>query len=100
MRRAYQTYVLPQRLEKMVYAGTTTIVFAVVNAAKLVPYWALGQLSPANLKAALWLLPGVIAATFAGVWLTRIIPPDLFYRLVVLALFAIPVKLVFDAIAG
>src|SRR3546814_8322223 len=33
----YQMYVVPQRLEKMAYAGTSTILFAIVNAAKLVP---------------------------------------------------------------
>ena len=37
----YQVFVLPQRLEKMVYAGTTTIMFAAINAVKLIPYWAL-----------------------------------------------------------
>jgi hypothetical protein len=28
----YQWYVLPQRLDKMIYVGTTTIFFAIVNA--------------------------------------------------------------------
>jgi hypothetical protein len=93
----YQMYVIPQRLEKMVYAGTTTILFAVVNAVKLVPYWALGQLSLENLELAAWLLPGAIAATFAGVWLVRIIPQVLFYRLVVIALFLVSLKLLADA---
>ena len=96
----YQMYVLPQRLEKMVYAGTTTILFAVVNAVKLVPYWALGQLSFDNLKLAAWLLPGAIAATFAGVWLVKIIPTSLFYRLVIIALFLVSLKLVSDAAIG
>lgn len=34
----YQTYVLPQKLPKMMFAGTSTIVFAVINLVKLVPY--------------------------------------------------------------
>jgi len=96
----YQMYVLPQRLEKLIYAGTTTILFAAVNAVKLVPYWALGQLSLANLKLAAWLLPGAIAATFAGVWLVRIVPQELFYRLVMIALFLISLKLIADAAIG
>jgi uncharacterized protein len=96
----YQMYVLPQRLDKMIYAGTTTILFAVVNAMKLIPYWALGQLSLANLKTVAVLFPFAIAATFAGVRLTRIIPPDLFYRLVIGALFLVSLKLIYDAIAG
>jgi uncharacterized membrane protein YfcA len=94
----YQMYVLPQRLDKMVYAGTTTILFAVVNAVKLVPYWALGQLSLANLKTVAALFPFAIAATFAGVRLTRIIPQDLFFRLVTGALFLVSLKLIYDAL--
>jgi len=96
----YQMYVLPQRLDKMIYAGTTTILFAVVNAVKLLPYWALGQLSLANLKTVAALFPFAIAATFVGVRLTRIIPQDLFYRLVISALFLVSLKLVYDAAAG
>ncbi|HZX88849.1 MAG TPA: sulfite exporter TauE/SafE family protein, partial [Reyranella sp.] len=63
---------------------------------KLVPYWALGQLSPANLKVTALLLPVAVAATFIGVRLTRIIPEKLFYRFVMTALFLLSVKLVID----
>jgi uncharacterized membrane protein YfcA len=96
----YQMYVLPQRLDKMIYAGTTTILFAVVNAVKIVPYWQLGQLSLANLKTVTVLFPFAIAATFVGVRLTRIIPQDLFYRLVIWALFLVSLKLIYDAIVS
>jgi uncharacterized protein len=96
----YQMYVLPQRLDKMIYAGTTTILFAVVNAVKLVPYWALGQLSLANLKTVAALFPFAIMATFAGVRLTRIIPQDLFFRLVIGALLVVSLKLIYDAAFG
>jgi uncharacterized protein len=43
------------------------------------------------------LFPFAIAATFAGVRLTRIIPQELFYRLVVTALFVVSLKLIYDA---
>ncbi|CAA0111798.1 Uncharacterised protein [Starkeya nomas] len=95
----YQMYVVPQKLPKMVYAGTTTIAFAAINAIKLVPYWALGQLNPANLKITALLLPVAIAATFAGVWLTRRLPETLFYRLIVAALFLLSLKLIYDGAA-
>lgn len=96
----YQMYVLPQRLDKMIYAGTTTILFAIVNAVKLVPYWALGQLSLANLKTVAALFPFAIAATFLGVKLTRVIPQELFYRLVIGALFLVSLKLIYDVAFG
>jgi uncharacterized protein len=96
----YQMYVLPQRLDKMIYAGTTTILFAIVNAVKLVPYWALGQLSLANLKTVAALFPFAIAATFLGVKLTRVIPQDIFFRLVIGALFLVSLKLIYDVVFG
>lgn len=96
----YQMYVLPQRLPKMVYAGTSTILFTIVNAVKLVPYWALGQLSLANLETMLILFPPAIAATFAGVHLTRRIPEKMFFRLVLTALAVVSVKLVWDGASG
>ena len=41
----YFAFVLPQRLEKMVYVATTVWFFAIVNWLKVVPYFALGQFS-------------------------------------------------------
>ncbi|MCW3782755.1 sulfite exporter TauE/SafE family protein [Defluviimonas salinarum] len=88
----YQVYVLPLRLEKAAFAGTATVFFAFVNAVKLVPYWALGQLSPANLGVAAVLMLPAVASVFAGVWLVRVIPTELFFRLVTWALLLISLK--------
>lgn len=96
----YQVYVLPLGLEKAVYAGTTTILFAYVNAIKLVPYWALGQLSPGNLKVAAVLIVPAVLAVFAGVRLVRALPAELFFRLVAWALLLVSLKLIWDALAG
>jgi hypothetical protein len=96
----FQVFVLPQQLEKIVFAGTTTILFAYVNAIKLVPYYFLGQLSLSNLKiAAALLLPSALAV-FGGVKLVRIIPHDLFFRLVTWALLLVSLKLLWDATLG
>ena len=94
----YQVYVLPQQLPKTVYAGTTTIVFAVVNAVKLVPYWALGQLSMHNLRTSAWLVPVAIAGTFAGVRLVRILPQKTYFAFVQTVLFLVSIKLIWDAL--
>ncbi len=96
----YQMYVVPQKLDKMVFAGTSTLLFAVINAAKLLPYWALGQLSFGNIKLMIWIFPIAIAATFAGFWLTKVMPQKLFYRIVMVALFVISLKLVHDGLLG
>lgn len=94
----YQVYTLPQRMDKLVFAGTTTILFAIVNLLKLGPYWAIGQLSPANLEAALFLLPPAVAATFAGFWLVKTIPQQGFFRLVYGTLFLVSLKLIYDGL--
>ncbi len=91
---------LPQRLEKLIYAGTTTILFAIVNAAKLIPYWALGQLSWSSLKAASLLLPAAVAATLAGVKLVRVLPERAFFRIVQIGLLVVSVKLTYDGAAA
>ena len=45
----YYAFVLPQRLPKMVYVGTTVMFFAAANVMKIVPYFALGQFSASGL---------------------------------------------------
>jgi uncharacterized membrane protein YfcA len=96
----YQVYTLPLGMTKAVFAGTTTIAFAIINAVKLIPYYALGQLNPGNLKvAAVLALPSIIAV-FAGVRLVRLMPEKLFFRLVVWALLLISVKLIWDGVTA
>lgn len=94
----FQMYVLPQKLEKLVFAGTSTITFAVINAAKIVPYWELNSFAAVDAKLALLVLPVGIAGTFAGAKLTRVIPDGLFFRLVQVMLLVISLKLVGDAL--
>jgi len=92
----YQVYVLPLGLPKLVFAGTSTVVFAYLNAIKLIPYWALGQFSAENLRVAVILMPVAAGAVFAGLRLVKIIPERLFFRLVAWALLLISVKLIWD----
>ncbi len=94
----YQAYVLPQKLPKMMFAGTSTIVFAVINLVKLVPYWALGQFNPGNLEVAAMLSPIAVAGALIGYKLTTVIPEKLFYRVVEAALLLISLKLIYEAL--
>ena len=96
----FQMYVLPLKLEKAVFAGTATIAFAIVNAVKLIPYYALGQLTLASLEKAAILAVPASMAVFAGVWLVKIIPEKLFFRLISWALLAISIKLIWDGAHG
>ena len=49
--------------------------------------------------AAVLTLPAVLSV-FAGVWMVRVLPTKLFFRLVVWALLAVSVKLLWDAARG
>lgn len=94
----YQMYVLPQRLEKMVYAGTTIIVFAIVNLLKLPPYWFLGQVNIGSLKTCIILTPVALFGAFAGYQLTRLLPEKIFFRFVEIALFLLSLRLLYEAL--
>lgn len=97
----YQFYVLPQRLEKLVFAGTSTILFALVNWLKLLFFWQLGQVSvQGSLLPTLLLLPVAAASTFAGAWATRHLDERVFFRLVEWMLLATSVLLLFRAWRG
>lgn len=96
----YQVYVMPQRLTPVLYAGTSTMFFAVTNALKLPPYFALGQFSGDNVGASAVLFPLAIAATFVGVWLVRRIEARRFYGIIYALTFIIGLKLVFDGLRG
>lgn len=75
----YQVYALPLKLAPAEYTGTAVKFFAVVNAVKLVPYFALGQLDMANLKLSMSLFPLAPVATIAGVMIVRRMRPEVFY---------------------
>jgi uncharacterized protein len=96
----FQVYVQPLGLSKAVFAGTTTVLFAYVNAIKLVPYFALGQINLGSLKIAALLAIPAAMAVFAGVRLVKILPELLFFRLVTWALLAISIKLIWDGLTG
>ena len=96
----YQVYTLPLRMTKTVFAGTSTIAFAIINAVKLVPYYFLDQLNPSNLKIALVLMPPAALAVFAGVRLVRWLPEKLFFQIVTWALLAVSLKLIYDGLLG
>lgn len=95
----YQIYVQPMGLSSGVYAGTTTVFFAVVNAVKLIPYAALGQLNPDNLHVAAMLCLPAMFGVWLGLKLLRIIPQDLFYKFITWGLLIVSVKLVWDGMA-
>lgn len=96
----FQMYVLPQRLSKMVFAGTSTILFAVINAAKIVPYWQMRQFENFDMPLAMWLAAPAIAGTVLGRRLTILLPDGIFFRLIEATLLALSMKLIWDYFAS
>jgi hypothetical protein len=89
----YYAYVLPQRLEKMLFVGTTVMFFAAANFMKIVPYFALGQFSTAGFATSLALIPLAIATNFLGIYLVRVVPETMFYQITNVTVFVIGCEL-------
>lgn len=96
----FQVYALPLQLHPRVYTGTIVRFFAILNAVKLIPYFALGQLDTSNLNTSLSLFPLAMVATFAGAWGIRRIKPDVFYPLMYAMAFIAGLKLLWDGISS
>ena len=67
---------------------------------KLVPYFALGQFSTAELGTSLVLFPLAIASNFLGLWLVRRTPTELFYKIAYVLMFLISLGLIWQGIAA
>jgi uncharacterized protein len=93
----FQIYVMPQKLNPRIYAGTQTIVFAAINLLKVPPYFFLGQLSRQNLIASAWLMPIAVVSALGGIWLVRRVSTDRFYAIILAVTFLIGAKLTWDA---
>ena len=91
-------YLLPQRLDKSVFVGTTVVFFAVVNYVKLVPYGWLGQFSAENLGTALILAPTAPLAMWLGVKLHARIDAALFTKTCYGLLVVVGLKLIGDGL--
>jgi uncharacterized membrane protein YfcA len=96
----FQIYMLPQKLPKAQFAGTATLVFAVINATKILPYQNLRPYSAETLWSAATLVPFALTGAVCGAWLTRRIADVWFYRVVQGSLFVVSLKLIVDAATG
>ena len=96
----YQVYTMPLGMTKAVFAGTSTIAFAYINAVKLIPYYLLGQINLLSLEKVLVLMPIAAASVFVGVRLVKWLPERLFFQLVTWALLLVSIKLMWDGYRG
>ncbi|HET7678924.1 MAG TPA: sulfite exporter TauE/SafE family protein [Xanthobacteraceae bacterium] len=93
----FQLWVMPKRLPRDIFVGTTAIFFGVLNWLKVPAYVALGQFTHENMLAALVLAPVAIASSLLGVRLVRAVPGERYYLITYILLVATGIKLLFDA---
>ena len=96
----YQTYVQPLRLDRVTFAGTTTILFAILNASKLWPYWINGQIDLSSIQYAAYLALPAIAGVFIGKHTVGLVSQAAFYKVITWALLVVSLDLMAKAILG
>ena len=87
-------FLIPQRLPKEIYVGTTVLVFTWINWIKVPFFAAKGIITWETLKVGLWLLPLVPVGVWIGVWLNRRISEAMFLRVVYVFIFLTGVQLI------
>ncbi len=95
---AFQLFVLPQKLDRKIYAGTAVMFFAVLNAIKLIPYTFLGLLDTTNLTTSLALIPLAPLGIFLGFWINRKLSNKLFYKIIYSAIFLVGLRLIYQGL--
>jgi uncharacterized protein len=91
---AWQIHLLPQKLEKLPYIGTVSILFATSNLVKLPSFATLGYLTRDNLLIGLTLVPIAVLANFLGIWTVRRVSTEMFFRIAYVLMFLIAVELI------
>ncbi|MDF2365758.1 sulfite exporter TauE/SafE family protein [Sneathiella sp.] len=95
-----QFYMLPQKLDKTLYVGTSVWFFFAINYVKLIPYGLLGQFSIENIGTSLVLLPLAPLGIWMGVKAHKMVSEVLFYRIAYVLVLLIGGKLLWDGLTG
>jgi uncharacterized membrane protein YfcA len=94
----FQMWVMPKRLDRDVFVGTSALFFAIVNWIKVPAYVALGQFTLENATATAVLLPVAVLASLAGVKLVRRVAMERFYVIVYVLMIVAGGKLLLDGL--
>lgn len=88
-------YLVTQQLPRKQFLATAVMFFASINLIKVIPYLALGQINPDNLLVALILFPAAWIGVKAGLVLQQRLNDQIFYRVILIFLLAIGIRLAF-----
>jgi uncharacterized membrane protein YfcA len=89
-------FLIPQRMPKEIYVGTTVLVFTWINWIKLPFFLWQKIITWETVLTGLWYLPLIPAGVWFGVWLNRKCSEKLFLRLVYAFTFIAGLQLIFN----
>ncbi len=89
-------YLLPKRLPREFFVGTTVVLFGSMNLIKLIPYSYLGLLRVSNITTVLLLAPLVLLGVQLGIWLNRRFDNTWFQRTIYVLLLLTGLQLVWS----
>ena len=96
----FQMHVLPKKLPRDMFIGTSSVFFALINWLKVPAYYALGAFTPENLWLAAALMPAALASTWAGTVLVRRIDGPRFYAIMHALMILVGGKLAWDGLSA
>ena len=97
---AWQIHLLPQRMEKLPYIGTVSILFAASNIVKVPGFATLGTLTRDNVLVGLKLVPIAVLSNYAGIWMVRRVSTEMFFRIAYILMFVIAVELIRSSVVA
>lgn len=94
----FQMWVMPKKLPRDTFVGTSAIFFATVNWIKVPAFLALGEFNRSNLVASAVMLPVAVLASLAGVKLVRRVSMERFYTITYVLMVVAGGKLLWDGL--
>lgn len=94
----FQIWALSRNFPHLVFVGTSSIFFAIINWLKVPAYAALGQFNISNMTLTALFMPLAIASTFAGVWLVKRVSAERFNTIINVLMMVVGVELIRQAV--
>ncbi len=91
----YSIYMLSMNLSKTAFVGTIVAIYFVADCIKNAIYWKIGLLTPDLIIFAFWMIPVMIAGSFAGYFIHKKLSSSLFEKLILAFVLVASIRLIF-----
>ena len=92
-------YLLPLKLDRQLYVGTSAVYFFILNTSKLPAYWVAGQFWHADFHFTMRFLPLVVVGAIFGKWFNRRLSDRIFTNVVYFVTFTLGWYILYAGIA-